>query len=193
MKLTTPTEILDFDVTDIYGDRVRLSDYKGRAVILSFFRDASCPFCLKRVFELCARHKQWQKKGVEIIAVFTSTDEEVNSFKHKYPKRITTIADPSLELYNQYGIESSATGFFKTFLLKAPTIIEGLVKGARPTRNPNGGIMPADFLINTQGIITEAWYGENGADHIPFSKLEDLVRAMVKQTNAAKLTSREAA
>jgi hypothetical protein len=33
--------------------------------------------------------------------------------------------------------------------------------------------MPADFLINEQGIIETAFYGQDEGDHLPFGIVKD--------------------
>ena len=35
--------------------------------------------------------------------------------------------------------------------------------------------MPADFLIDEQGYIVEAYYGEDAGDHIPFERIEQFL------------------
>ncbi len=186
MKLAAPRKIIDFESKDIYGNSIQLSNYEGRAVLLSFFRDASCPFCLKRVFELRARRKQWKKMGVEIIAVFSSTEKQIRNFSKNQPKRLTAIADPKLEIYGLYGVEHSLAGFFKALAFKMPTIVSGIKKGARPTRNPNAKIMPADFLIDDQGIIVDLWYGSNASDNIPMKRIDSFVRSVASKTRTAR-------
>lgn len=192
MRLTAPREILDFESKDMYGNSIRLSEYKGRAVVLSFFRDTSCPFCLKRVFELRARRKQWKKMGVDIITIFSSTEQQIKKFSSDQPKRLTVIANPDLDIYNLYGVEQSVAGFFKALVFKVPTIISGLAKGAKPTNNPNGKIMPADFLIDDEGTIVDLWYGSNAADHMPLKKIENFVRAAAKKARIIELTKEPA-
>ncbi len=187
MRIIPPADIIDFETRDIYGDNIRLSDYRGKAVILSFFRDASCPFCLKRVFELAVHHKKWSKLGVEIVTIFSSTQEEILSFNKNAVRRSRVIADPNLEIYGQYGIEHSLNGLVQALLFRMPTIINGFKKGARPTRNPNGKIMPADFLIDSSGTIVEAWYGDNASGHIPMARLEKFVKKTVIDARTAEL------
>ena len=34
--------------------------------MLSFFRDAACPFCNFRIYELTHKYKSWQQDGLEV-------------------------------------------------------------------------------------------------------------------------------
>ena len=179
IKLTAPADSLDFSTYDIHKVEINLSDYLGKAVILSFFRDTSCPFCLKRVFDLSAQQNRWRKLGVEIIVVFTSPPDEVASFHKNKFERLRVIGDPELKIYNLYGIEKSVSGFFKGLALKLPTIAQGVKRGAKIDKNnPHGTIIPADFLIDPDGLIVDCWYGRNAGDNIPIQRIHDFVKKM---------------
>lgn len=171
MRLIAPSQGLDFRARDIYGKQFQLSSMIGKRVMLSFFRDAACPFCNYRIYELTQKHKEWQEVGVEIVVVFSDTNEKVLASVAKRPRPFTMICDPELKLYNLYGVETSSLALFKAFVFDLGEIIRGLRKGARPTRNPHMTLVPADFLIDLDGQILDLWYGKTTADHIPFSRL----------------------
>lgn len=44
MKLKEGNEAPDFVAEEIYGKEVKLSNYRGNKIILSFYRNVSCPF-----------------------------------------------------------------------------------------------------------------------------------------------------
>ena len=60
MRLLAPCKEIDFRTEDIFGDHFQLSDLKGKRIALSFFRDAACPFCNYRVYELTQQYEIWQ-------------------------------------------------------------------------------------------------------------------------------------
>lgn len=49
----------EFAVADVFGVPVRLADYRGQRLLLSFYRYASCPLCNLRVHELLQHHAEW--------------------------------------------------------------------------------------------------------------------------------------
>lgn len=175
MRLVAPCQGLDFRTTDIYGKPFQLSDHMGKRILLSFFRDAGCPFCNFRVYELTHNHEQWQDQNLEIIAVFSDTSEQVRRFVSKHPRPFTMLADPDLELYNRYGIEQSGSALLKALLFKFPRILKGLFKGARPSKNPHLTIVPADFLIAEDGRVAKVWYGRDTSDHIPLDEVQNFI------------------
>lgn len=187
MKLSAPTPSIDFEAHDMYGEKFRLSDYQGKAVILCFFRNASCPFCLKRVFELAAHQRRWRNVGVEVVAIFSSTADEMPNFRKNDFRRYRVVPDPHLDIYNQYGVEHSLAGLVKGILFRLPTVLNGFSKGARVEPNPNGKILPADFLIDPTGTIVEAWYGNNASANIPMGRINKFVQRMAREVRDASV------
>ncbi len=175
MRLAAPSQGIDFQTTDIYGKPFQLSDHLGKRVLLSFFRDAGCPFCNLRVYELTHNHQQWLHQNLVIIAVFSDTAEQVRRFVSRHPRPFTMLADPHLELYNRYGIQHSAAALMRALFFKFPRIVQGLFKGARPSNNPHLTIVPADFLIAEDGRLTKVWYGRDTSDHIPLDEIQRFV------------------
>lgn len=175
MRLTPPCPSIDFATQDIYGNLIKLSDYRGKKVMLAFFRDAACPFCNLRVYELTQKYHQWQDKNIEIIAVFSSPAKEVRQFVAKHPRPFRLVSDTDLNLYTQYGVEHSAGALFKAIFFKFPRIIRGLLKGGYPQPNPNVKLVPADFLISPNGKIERVWYGRDTSDHMPMDQVNDFI------------------
>ncbi|MBX2848331.1 MAG: AhpC/TSA family protein [Acidiferrobacterales bacterium] len=191
MKLVKHDIAPDFEAIDTKGQKIRLSDYRGRPVVISFFRDASCPLCNARVFDYSLKHREWKALGIEIITVFSSPDEKINEFNDKYERKFTTIGDPNLKLYDLYGIEKSPVGFFKALVFRIPQILKGFAKGGRPDpKNPHGALMPADFIISPSGKILQAWYGKDAGQHIPMTFLDQFIRQIrlirIKQNRQQK-------
>lgn len=180
MRLQPPRAIVNFETQDIYGESFQLSDFKGKKVMLCFFRDAACPFCNFRVYELTHRYKEWQQQNVEIIAVFSSTDEEVRNYVARHPRPFRLVADPKLEIYNQYGVEHSGFALIKALLFKLPRIFMGVKTGGYPSKNPNVKLVPADFLINEKGHIEDCWYGRDTSDHMPLTQVQAFIESAPK-------------
>lgn len=175
MRLTPPCPSLEFNTHDIYGTPIKLSDFKGKKVMLAFFRDAACPFCNLRVYELTQKYKSWKDKNFEVIAVFSSPAEEVRRYVAKHPRPFRMISDTDLNLYNQYGVEHSTSALFKALFFKFHRIVLGMIKGGYPQPNPNVKLVPADFLINPMGKIESVWYGRDTSDHMPMDQVNHFI------------------
>lgn len=175
MRLRAPCKAADFRGKDVFGNRFQLSSFRGKRVMLSFFRDAGCPFCNFRLYEMTHNYQAWKDQNLEVVAVFSDTSEQVRRFVAKHPRPFTMLADPNLKLYNQYGIEHSTAALLKAFLFKLPRIVKGFAKGARPSNNPHVRIVPADFLLNEEGYIEQVWYGRDTSDHIPLEQVRRFI------------------
>ncbi|WP_196157384.1 peroxiredoxin [Reinekea sp. G2M2-21] len=176
MRLTAPLNAITFATKDVYGKALSLQELKGKKVILSFFRDAACPFCNFRVYEFTHKYKAWQQQGIEVIAVFSSPANEVREHVARYPRPFRLVSDPDLSIYNKYGVEKSASALWKALLFRFPRILKGIMKGGRPKPNPHVTLVPADFLINEKGQIEDTWYGRNTSDHIPLERIDAFIK-----------------
>lgn len=80
---------LDFTVTDLNGDSIKLSSLKGKVLILDFWASwcGPCRFSNKQLVKLYNKYKD---KGLEILSV--SLDEEIKDWKKAVTKdKITWV------------------------------------------------------------------------------------------------------
>ena len=172
MRIKAPARGIDFHTHDVFGNSVRLSEFLGRRVALSFFRDAACPFCNYRLYELTRQHDEWKQSGMEIVVFFSDTQARVQKYIASRPRPFTMICDPQLEFYQQYRVERSYAALLKASIFGVPEFLRGIWTGGRPSIHKHMNVVPADFLIDSRGNIVEAYYGSDTADHIPMATLE---------------------
>jgi peroxiredoxin len=172
MTKNATATVIDFQTQDIYGESFRLEDLRGRRVMLSFFRDAACPFCNLRVYELTNRYTEWKAAGLTVVTVFSSPADQVRAFVARRPRPFFMISDPELEIYRQYGVQQSTAALFKALLFKMHRIVGGVATGGRPKPNPDVRLVPAGFLVDEDGNITDSWYRRETSDHIPLERVQ---------------------
>lgn len=182
MRLSAPSPAPALRLPDIYGKPIIIGT-TGRRTLLSFFRDAACPFCNYRIYELTRRHKNLAALGLDIVAVFASSPEEVMHFVARHPRPFRVAADPTRAAYATYGIDRSLWRKLKGILFRIPTLIKGLRIVGFAGLNTNN-VMPADFLIDEQGNIVETHYGRDVGDRISFERIERFVgRGAIQQSS----------
>ena len=185
MRLTAPSPAPLLKLVDIDGQPIAVGG-SGRRTLLSFFRDAACPFCNLRIYELTAHHRVLSSLGLDVIAVFQSTPAEVRRFVARQPRPFRIVADPLGETHDVYRIEHSLWRKLKAIVTRVPALLRGLrIVGPAGLRTNNR--MPADFLIDEHGRLAEAWYGSDAGDRIPFERIElFLARGLVGRASMAR-------
>jgi thioredoxin-dependent peroxiredoxin len=163
---------IPFSMDDYLGNRINLTAYRGKRVLLSFFRWASCPFCNLRIRQLIKTYPEFEKRKIEIITFFAASKEEIAAYAGKQHAPFPIIPDRNLEMYVQYGIEASYSGMFKS-LLKPLEMIRILSNGFFNIRTMHKKpILPADFLIDENQYMYRVYYGKDFGDHLP---IEDVL------------------
>lgn len=172
MKIAAGQAAPSWEAEDIHGNTIRLEDYRGKKMMLSFYRYASCPLCNLRVHELIVNDDELVQDGLYMVAVFQSPKDSILRYVGKQNVPFPIIADPGHRLYKQYGVEPSLLGFLRGGLNVA-ALAKATLKGFLPGRMEGDKTMvPADFLINKNGVVDKAYYGKDISDHMPLSDIK---------------------
>lgn len=184
MKRYNGEEAPDFLINDIRNNPVRLSDYKGKKILLGFYRNETCPFCNLRVHQINKMWPELQQKNVQPLFIFESRPQILlRSIFHESIAPIPLIGDPEKKLYELYGVERSSIKMLSTFL--RPSSFETLRQAkeqisipADKERDPttNQDRLPADFMIDEQFRIVKAHYGSHLNDHITMDEIKAFAR-----------------
>lgn len=163
----------DFNLPSLNGSQWDSSSVSGKAYLLSFFRFAACPFCNIRLHKLIKRLDELPD-DFTIIAVFESSLPELQRYAEKHQSPFPILADAGGLVHNQFGISGSWLGVLKGMLFRLPTLLYAMfVKGYLPLSvGGRMNTMPADFLIDRNGLIQEAYYGKDEGDHLDFEKIK---------------------
>ena len=170
MRLKPPQATPTLPLADIDGRPIRIGD--GRKLLLSVFREAACPFCNVRVYELTHDHDDLRARGLDIVAIFHSDERDVRRFIARQPRPFRMVADPEGRAHAAFGAERSGFGKVRAMLLRLPALVKGLrLLGRVPGARRSGALMPADFLIDGAGRIVATHYGRDAGDHMPMARI----------------------
>jgi len=173
MRLKTGQTAPDFEIQDAAGIRHSLAGYKGQNLLLSFYRYASCPLCNQRVHHLSNWLSSQGELDLAVLAVFESPVERIRQYVGRQEPPFPLIPDPERRLYRLYGVESS----WLKYVLAAGPFLGSLLRGYRPGKaDGDKALVPADFLIDRNGIIQTAFYGRHIGDHIPLEKIDRFLK-----------------
>lgn len=103
----------DFTLKSLEGDDIKLSDMRGKAVLINVWA-SWCPPCREEMQAIQAAYKKYQAKGLVVLAIdFTIQDDltYVKSFvqelKLSFPILLDETGDVSTGLYGVIGLPTS--------------------------------------------------------------------------------------
>ena len=93
----------DFTAKNQDGKEIRLSNFKGKKVILYFYPKDDTPGCTAEACNLRDNYADLTKKGFEVIGVSPDGEQSHTKFISKYNLQFNLIADTSKVILKQYG------------------------------------------------------------------------------------------
>jgi thioredoxin-dependent peroxiredoxin len=93
----------EFDLTSESGERVRLSDLRGRPVVLYFYPRDDTPGCTTQACGFRDAYDRFRDRGAVVLGVSPDDEASHGRFKTKYSLPFTLLADPEREAAAAYG------------------------------------------------------------------------------------------
>ncbi len=93
----------DFTLPDDTGKMVRLSEFRGRKVVLYFYPKDDTPGCTKEACGFRDMYPAYTEAGAVILGVSPDDVKSHVKFKQKYNLPFTLLADPEHRVIEQYG------------------------------------------------------------------------------------------
>jgi thioredoxin-dependent peroxiredoxin len=177
VKVTASQIAPEFTINDVNGQTVSLANYKGKKVLLTFYRNVGCPICNLRFHQLQEQSEIFKEKGLQLLAVYESSVENMKQYLENEDPYAVMIPNPDQSLYQLYDIERSTVK-----LLKAPFsgAIGKMKKGKKLFKKEikmdgNTNRIGAEFLIDENGIIKVAHYGKFLGDDLPMDEINSFL------------------
>jgi peroxiredoxin len=101
----------DFALKDIDGKTHRLSDYRGRLVIVNFWA-TWCPPCRKEMPSMQRAWETIEREGIAMLAVNVGEDEDtIFAFTANYPVEFPLLMDRDSKVVQQWPVRGLPTTF----------------------------------------------------------------------------------
>jgi peroxiredoxin Q/BCP len=133
----------DFELPATGGSSFRMSDYKGRGVVLYFYPKDNTPGCTTEGQDFSALYAQFQAAGWEVFGVSRDSLKAHESFKAKFAFPFQLLADPDETVCELFGV------------MKLKNMYGKQVRG----------IERSTFVITPDGQVARAWRGVKVPDH----------------------------
>lgn len=172
MRRTSGDRVGQLRLPAVDGAVFDIGQLSGKRYMLSFFRFAACPFCNLRMHELVT-HFAELGGNFSIVAVFDSPLDNLQRHAGRHRAPFPILADESNVYYRAFAIERSVIGLLKAALLRFPTVLQATLLNSYLPTSFHGHLatLPADFLVDGQGVIQQAYYGKDIGDHLHFDQV----------------------
>lgn len=115
-----------FALKDQHGKVVKLSDYKGKRVILYFYPAAMTPGCTKQACDFTDNLQVLKKSGYTVIGISPDQVEKLAEFAQHDRISFPLLSDPDKKVMNAYGAfgEKKLYGKVVTGVIRSTFIID---------------------------------------------------------------------
>lgn len=94
----------DFEMPAHDGTVFRLSEHRGKVVVLFFYPHNGTPLCTQEACAFRDRYEQFVVAGAEVVGVSSGEIEEHQAFASRYRLPFVLLADRKGELRRLYGV-----------------------------------------------------------------------------------------
>ena len=134
----------DFSATTDGGGKVKLSDFKGKNVILYFYPKDDTPGCTKEACGFRDAKPNFSKAKAVVLGVSKDSVARHDKFRDKYDLNFPLLSDEDGKICEKYG-----------------TWIEKSLYGRKYM-----GIDRATFLIDGKGVVRQVWHKVKVPGHV---------------------------
>lgn len=133
-----------FNLPDADGNTVKLSDYKGRKVIVYFYPAASTPGCTKQACDFRDNLSELNDAGIDVIGISPDKPEKLAKFRDAQKLTFPLLSDPERKVLTAWGAFGEKTMYGKT--------VQGVIRST--------------FLVDEKGNIEAAQYNVRATGHV---------------------------
>lgn len=139
--LETGVKAPEFTLSDQAGNRVSLSDFLGRRVVLYFYPKDNTPGCTRQACAFAAAYEAFRAQDVVVIGVSKDSAASHARFAAKYNLPFILLSDPELQAIQAYGVwqEKKLYGKVSMGVVRTTYVIDeqGMIEKVMPKVKPD--------------------------------------------------------
>jgi peroxiredoxin Q/BCP len=135
---------------DQNGNKVSLTDYKGKKIALYFYPQDNTPTCTDQACNLRDNYSLLKKEGFFVLGVSPDDEKSHKKFETKFELPFTLIADPEHKVIDKYGVWGEKQMYGRKYM----------------------GLLRTTFLIDEKGVIRKIFLKPKSKQHA-----EEIVKA----------------
>jgi peroxiredoxin Q/BCP len=125
----------DFDLPTDGGGRFKLSDLRGKTVVLYFYPKDDTEGCTIEAIDFTARRADFAAAGAVVVGVSRDTPKSHDRFKAKHDLAVILASDVERQVVERYGVWVEKSMFGRNYM----------------------GVERDTFLIAPDGKISRVW------------------------------------
>lgn len=133
----------EIESIDQDGNPIKLSDFKGKKIVLYFYPKDNTPGCTAESCNLRDNYEALQKQGYVVLGVSGDSAKSHKKFIEKHELPFPLIADEDKSVHNAFGTWGEKQMYGKTYM----------------------GTLRTTFIINEEGVIEEVITKVKTKDH----------------------------
>lgn len=133
----------DFDLPDAEGKAVKLSAFRGRAIIVYFYPKDDTPGCTAEAKDFTCLAGEFAKAGVDVIGISPDSPASHDKFATKYGLGVRLLSDESRSAAEAYGVWVEKSMYGRKYM----------------------GVERATFLIDKHGKVARSWHNVRVPGH----------------------------
>jgi peroxiredoxin Q/BCP len=106
----------EFSVVDDSGKTVKLSDFKGKKVVLYFYPKDDTPGCTKEACNFRDGIAEIKKQGAVVLGVSADSAESHKKFKTKFDLNFQLLADTDKKIVESYDVWKEKSMYGKKYM-----------------------------------------------------------------------------
>ncbi|KZZ84492.1 MULTISPECIES: thioredoxin-dependent thiol peroxidase [Bacillaceae] len=144
MSIEVGVQAPEFELNAAGSEKVKLSDYKGKYVVLYFYPKDMTPGCTTQACDFRDRHSEFSDVNAVILGVSPDPVDKHDKFRDKYDLPFHLLADEDHKVSEAYGVWKLKKNFGKEYM----------------------GIERSTFIIDPEGKIIKEWKKVKVKDHV---------------------------
>src|SRR5207248_11194758 len=133
----------DFSATTDAGERVNLSDFRGKPVVLYFYPKDDTPGCTVQARGIRDAYAEFERAGAVVLGISPDSEASHVKSREKYELPFTLLADPDHSVAQQYGVWGPKKFMGREFL----------------------GVKRSTFVIDADGTVKKVMHDVKPATH----------------------------
>jgi peroxiredoxin Q/BCP len=113
--LETGDKAPEFTLTAADGSEVRLSDFRGRRVVLYFYPKAGTPGCTKQACTVRDVYGRIEAENAVVVGISPDEPQALVKFRQEYDLPFVLLSDPDHAVAEAYGAWGEKKAFGRTY------------------------------------------------------------------------------